>query len=261
MKPIVIKIGGSTLGNHDTTLEDLVTLQKRGVNLVVIHGGGKEINEWLSRLNVESKFIKGLRVTDLQTMEVVTAVLAGVVNKELISDLTNLGGKVIGIAGVDGHVIVAKNKSPELGYTGEDLFINTDLLWLFLNNGYIPVIAPVCFGIYNEINHETNLINVNGDTAAAEIASSLAAEKLIFLTDVPGLFDSQQNIISNINVSSAKQLIETGVIKGGMTAKINACIETVAKVSLTRIIDGRQPHILINEIDGNNSQRGTTIVK
>jgi acetylglutamate kinase len=258
-KPIVIKIGGSTLGNHDTTLEDLVTLQKRGVNTVVVHGGAKEINQWLSQLNVKSEFINGLRVTDLQTLKVVTAVLAGVVNKELVADIISMGGKAVGFSGNDGKMILAKNKSPELGYTGEDLSVNPELLKLMLQNGYIPVVAPVCFGLYDDENHKINLINVNGDTAAAEIAASLEAEKLIFLTDVPGLFDEQKKVIPNLDTKTARKMINDGVIKGGMTAKINACMDAVAKVSVTRIIDGREPHALINEFDGKNILRGTTI--
>src|SRR4030042_2556399 len=219
MKPVVVKIGGSTLGSHDTTLEDLVTLQRTGVPLVVVHGGAREVTDWLTRLNIPTKFINGLRITDLETLKVVTAVLGGLVNKELVSGIWRLGGKAVGISGVDGNLIQAKNKTPELGYTGEELIVDVSLLRTVLKEGYMPVIAPVCLGLYQNGNTETNLINVNGDTAAAEIAAALGAEKLIFLTDVPGIYDSSTKLIAKLSCEAAKELIKSGTASGGMVAK------------------------------------------
>jgi acetylglutamate kinase len=257
MNPIAIKIGGSTFGSTDTTIGDLVTLQKRGVPLVVIHGGGNVISDWLERLGISTSFARGLRITDLETLEVVTAVLAGLVNKELVSSIWCQGGKAIGLSGVDGGMILAKNKKPELGYTGEELKVNVAVIELLLKAGYIPVIAPVSLGLFEGSDVDTNLLNVNGDTAAGEIAAALKAEKLIFLTDVPGLYDNSKKLIHKLNPQDARELIDYGVASGGMVAKIEACLVAMTKVPVTRIIDGRVPHALLDEIEGKGD--GTTI--
>jgi acetylglutamate kinase len=257
MKSIVIKIGGSTLGNHDTTLEDLVTLQKVGVPMVVIHGGGKLITEWLTRLNMSTTFVRGLRVTDLETLEVVTAVLAGLVNKELVSQIYRLGGNAIGLSGADGNIVSARNRTPELGYTGEELTIDINIISMVLNARYIPVIAPICLAARDTEKNIANLMNVNGDSVAAEIAVALSAEKLVFLTDVPGIYDQAKNIIPRLSHNDIVDIINSGVASGGMLAKIEACLSAVKKVPVTRIIDGRRPHALYNEIDGKGE--GTTI--
>lgn len=257
MKPLAIKIGGSTLGHTDTTVEDLVTLQKRGVPMVVIHGGAQAVTGWLSRLGVSTRFVQGLRVTDLESLKVVTAVLAGLVNKELVAAIWKLGGKAVGISGADGGLILAKNKTPELGYIGEELRVNVALLETLLDTGYMPIIAPVSLGLLEGSDIDTNLLNVNGDTAAGEIAAALRAEKLIFLTDVPGLYDSSKNLISRISPESAKKLATSGVASGGMVAKIEACLVALTKVPVARIIDGRIPHALLDEVEGIGD--GTTI--
>jgi acetylglutamate kinase len=257
IKPIVVKIGGSTLGSNDTTVEDLVKLQEDGIPVVVVHGGGKIINDWLSRLNISTSFVNGLRVTDFETLGVVTAVLSGLVNKNLVADIHHLGGRAIGISGVDCNLITAKNVRPELGYTGEELRVNPELLLGLLEKKYIPVVAPICFGIFNSENEKTRLINVNADSAAAEIAAALDAEKLIFLTDVPGLYGHNNEIIERISPDEVKILIQSGIASGGMAAKVEACIHALAKVSVTRIIDGRKKHALYNEIE--NEKEGTTI--
>ncbi len=258
MKPIVVKIGGSTLGNNDTTLEDLVYLQNKNIPLVVVHGGGKTITEWLNRANVPTVFIEGLRVTDLETLKVVTAVLCGLVNKELVSGICKRGGKAVGLSGADGSMIRARNINPKLGYTGEQLTIDIEILHNVLAAGYMPVIAPVCLGIYNDNNNTTNLINVNGDTVAAEIAAALNAEKLIFLTDVPGLYDQSKQLIHHMSMDRARELIDTGIVSGGMVAKIRACMSALRKVNVTRVIDGRVIHALSCEIEGRID--GTTII-
>lgn len=257
MNPIAVKIGGSTLGNADTTIEDLVTLQKRGVPLVVIHGGANVVSTWLGRLGIETSFVRGLRITDLETLKVVTAVLAGLVNKELVSAIWRGGGKAVGLSGVDGGMILAKNEKPELGYTGEELKVNVAVIEILIKAGYIPVIAPVSLGLPESSNTNTNLLNVNGDTAAGEIAAALKVEKLIFLTDVPGLYDSSKKLIRTLNRHDARELIDCGVAKGGMVAKIEACLLAINKVPLTRIIDGRVPHALLDEFEGKGD--GTTI--
>ena len=257
MKPLAIKIGGSTLGHSDTTIEDLVTLQKRGVPMVVVHGGAQAVTDWLSRLGISTSFIRGLRVTDLESLKVVTAVLAGLVNKDLVSDIWRLGGKAIGLSGADGGLLKAKNRTPELGYTGEELEVDVALLEMLLEAGYIPVIAPISLGVSEKLTKDTNLLNVNGDTAAGEIAAALDAEKLIFLTDVPGLYDSSTKLIHKLTPGEAKELVASGVASGGMATKIEACLIALTKVQTTRIIDGRVPHALLGEIEGKGD--GTTI--
>jgi acetylglutamate kinase len=254
--PIVVKIGGSTLGQNDTTAGDLVNLQKRGVPVVVVHGGAKDINRWLNDLKVEAKFVKGLRVTDADTLKVVTAVLCGLVNKEIVAGIIKMGGKAVGLSGVDGVMVNARNLNPELGFVGEEFTINTDLLTVLLDKGYMPVISPISCNMDKE-GSASDILNVNGDTVAAELASALGAEKLIFLTDVPGLYDESQNVIKQIKAAEAKKLIESNIITGGMSVKIKACIEALSKVPFTRILDGRVAHILIKEIDG--AGEGTTI--
>ncbi len=258
MKPVIVKIGGSTIGDHDTSLEDLVLLQKMGVPVVVVHGGGKAVTSWSGKLGISTRIIDGLRVTDLETLRVVTAVLSGLVNKELVSKIWRLGGKAIGISGADGNLIKARNITPELEYTGEELYIDTTILKILLKEAYIPVIAPVCLGLYDD-SSEVNLINVNADTVAAEIAAALEAEKLVFLTDVPGLYDKDKKIIDKISIIDAGKLIDSGGVSGGMVAKIKACLDALAKVPVTRIIDGRLPHALQNEIENNGG--GTTIAR
>lgn len=257
MKTLVIKIGGSTLGKNDTTIEDLVMLQKRGMPMVVIHGGGQAVSDWLARLGISTGFVRGLRITDLETLRVVTAVLAGLVNKELVSAIWRLGGRAVGLSGADGSLIWASNKTRELGYTGEELEVNIALLEILLEAGYIPVIAPVSLGSLEKSGEDTNLLNVNGDTAAGEIAAALSAEKLIFLTDVPGLYNSSKRLLYRLSPDEARSLIASGVASGGMEAKIEACLRALTAVSVTRIIDGRVSHALLNEIEGRGG--GTTI--
>lgn len=257
MKVTVVKIGGSTLGNHDTTIEDLVTLQKRDMPVVVIHGGARAVSDWLNRLGISTNFSGGLRITDLETLRVVTAVLAGLVNKDLVSAIEVAGGKAVGLSGVDGGLVWAKNMTPGLGYTGEELKIDIDLLEAVLKAGYIPVVAPVSLGSTEELRRDTNLLNVNGDTVGGEIAAALNAEKLIFLTDVPGLYDDSKKLMHRLSPSEASALVTCGTASGGMATKIEACLIALTRVSVTRIIDGRVPHALLNEIEGIGD--GTTI--
>ncbi|MBN1376205.1 MAG: acetylglutamate kinase [Dehalococcoidia bacterium] len=257
-KIIVVKIGGSTLGQHDTTMEDLVKLQKKRVPVVVVHGGGSAVTNWLTKLDIPTRFVQGLRVTDIDTLKVVTAVLAGLINKELVSEISRLGGKAAGICGVDGLIVSGKNKNRELGLTAEELTVNPHLLRVLLNAGYMPIVAPVCVNGAPQGNEETNLLNVNGDTIAAQIAASLNVSKLIFLTDVPGIYDESKQVMSQIKVGTAKSMIENGTANGGMVAKLEASLVASQKVSLTRIIDGRVDHALLDEIEGKG--KGTTIV-
>ena len=255
MKPIVVKIGGSTLGNHDTTLEDLVVLQKQGISLVVVHGGGREVSDWLDRLGIPTNFANGLRVTDAEALKVVTAVLSGLVNKELVVAIQALKGKTVGLSGADGNLLRATIKSPELGYVGEIVKTDPSLLEALLDKGYMPVIAPVSSGSDGD---KTTLLNINGDAAAGEIAAALSADRLIFLTDVDGVYDDSGRMLSRINVAEAEKMLAAGTASGGMIPKIEACLRALTTVPITRSINGKAPHALLNEI--NNETGGTTIV-
>jgi len=257
MKPVVIKIGGSTFGSVDTTLEDIVALHKQGMLAVVVHGGGKTITQWLARLNIPTKFIQGLRVTDADSLSVVTAVLAGLVNKELVSAIWRLGGRAAGISGADGSLLQAEMMGGEYGYIGEKLKANTGIIEMLLKEGYIPIIAPMSLAAKSS-DKNINLLNVNGDTAAAEIAASLNAGKLIFLTDVPGILDGSRNLIPRLKAGELEDMVRSGTATDGMAAKIIACLSALRSVEMIRIIDGRTAHALLNEMEGKGD--GTTIV-
>jgi acetylglutamate kinase len=263
---IVVKIGGSTLGNHDTTLEDLVELQKQGLSLVVVHGGAKVTSEWLARLGIPTSFVNGLRVTDAETLKVVAAALGGLVNKELVVAIQALGGKAVGLSGCDGNLLRASIKSLELGYVGEIVAVDPTLLELLLGAGYMPVVAPVSFG---SVGGKVTLLNVNGDTAAGEIAAALAAEKLIFLTDVDGIHDGSGRVVPRLDLAAAKSMVASGVASGGMVPKIEASLRALTATHIAHIVDGRMSHALLkaiagNEIPGLSSEQarfgGTSIV-
>jgi len=186
-KVIVVKLGGATLGSHDTTIEDIVELQQQGKSLVVVHGGAKVVTEWLSRQGIPTRFIEGLRVTDEVVLEMVTAVLAGLVNKEIVAAINSLGGKAIGISGVDGALIQGRIKSKEMGYMGTIVKVNLAPLRVLLESGYVPVVAPVSLHSFDKPDKAPRLLNINGDPVAGEIAAAVGAERLIFLTDVVGM--------------------------------------------------------------------------
>jgi len=257
---IVVKIGGSTLGNHDTTLEDLVELQKQGKSLVVVHGGAKVTSEWLARLGIPTSFVNGLRVTDAETLKVVAAALGGLVNKELVVAIQALGGKAVSLSGCDGNLLWASIKSPELGYVGEIIAVDPTPLKLLLDAGYMPLVAPVSYG---SVEGQTMLLNVNGDTAAGEIAAALAAEKLVFLTDVDGIHDESGKAIPRLNSAEANNMLSSGAASGGMVPKIEASLRALTTTQVVRIVDGKISHALLYEITGQARQaksRGTTIV-
>lgn len=255
-KPIVVKIGGSTLGASDTSLEDIAQLQKQGKQVVVIHGGGKLITDWLAKHGVASRFVQGERVTDAESLKVVVAVLAGLVNKELVATINAAGGKAIGISGVDGGLVQAKIKNKDLGYVGEVTKVNAAPIKALLAAGYIPVIAPVSAGAPSE-SKDVAILNINADGVAGEIAAAIGAERLIFLTDVAGVADSSGKVFASLSPGQVEGLITSGVISGGMIPKIRSCIRALTGTSSTRIIDGRQVHALLMELEGRCL--GTTI--
>jgi acetylglutamate kinase len=254
---VVIKLGGSTLGNHDTSLQDIVQLQQKGQPVVVVHGGGKTVTDWLEKMGVSSKFVHGLRVTDAAVLQVVVAVLAGLVNKELVAELNGLGGRALGLSGVDGALIEARLKDADIGLVGEIVKINPEPLEAILKAGYVPVVAPPGCQPPQQ-GQPAVILNVNGDTTAAEIAAALKASKLVFLTDVAGVLDISEKMIQQLYPDEVLQLIASGVASEGMVPKLEACLRAVESVPLARIIDGRQPHALLAEAEGRGG--GTTIL-
>ncbi|MGI5885209.1 MAG: acetylglutamate kinase [Candidatus Spyradocola sp.] len=253
-KTVVIKYGGNAMVDEELTtkiLQDVTLLKYVGVNPILVHGGGPDINAALKKMGVESKFHNGLRITDKATMEVVQMVLAGKLNKNIVSALGRLGGKAIGLCGKDAGLLEVVKKPPtkdgvDLGFVGNIVKVNVKLLNLLAHDEYIPVVAPV--GV--DANGES--YNINADTVASEIASALKAEKLVFLTDVDGIRmdpEDPSSLISAVSVSEVDQLIAAGVITGGMIPKVQGCTRAIEQgVSRVHILNGTIPHPIILEI-------------
>ena len=256
-KVIVMKMGGATMGSYDTTIKDIVYLQRQGQSLVIVHGGGKLITDWLDRQGVPVKFVHGERVTDKVTLEVVVSVLAGLANKEIVAAINNLGGQAIGISGIDGALIQGKVKDVELGYVGAVAKVNLTPLVALLQSGYIPVVAPISLYASDKSDEAPQMLNINADTVAGEIAAAVAAEKLIVLTDVVGICDQSGKLLPQLSPGEAEALVVSGVASGGMIPKIRACLRALSNTLTASIIDGRQPHALLREIE--ESSTGTTI--
>ena len=248
-KIIVVKYGGNAMINESLksdVMKDIVLLNLIGVKVVLVHGGGPELSELLRRLGHESRFVNGLRVTDEVTAEAALMVLAGKINKKLVAKIGTIGGRAIGLSGLDSGLISAKTKDPELGYVGEITGINSESIRDLLERGYIPVVSTVgCDG-------EGNIYNINADTAAAQIAADLKAESLITMTDTPGLLrdrDDPETLISRVEVESIPQLVSEGIISGGMIPKVACCAEAIEQgVRKVFIIDGRLPHAILVEV-------------
>lgn len=258
-KVIVIKIGGTALGSNDTTIEDIVNLQKLGKSLVVVHGGGKLLTDWLAKHGIATRFVRGERVTDKATLEVATAVLAGLVNKEIVANINCLGGLAIGISGVDGSLLQSRISDAEKGYVGAVVRVNTALLETLLQTGYVPVVASLGLHLFGREGDAPQILNINADTVAGEIAVAIGAERLIFLTDVAGVCDQSGKLLPRLSSEEAEALVASGVASGGMIPKIQAGLKALATTQSTRIIDGREPHALLNELEGQGG--GTTVYK
>lgn len=248
-KIMVIKYGGNAMVDENLkrlVMEDVVMLSSLGMKVVLVHGGGPEISSVLKKINKQSEFVNGLRVTDGETMDIVTQVLAGKLNKSLVNQLNLAGGKAIGLSGVDAGMIEALPKDPKLGYVGTITEINTDVILDSLTLGYIPVISTIGF------DHNGNLYNINADTAAARIAGALDAEKFIAMTDIKGVLKDKNDpnsLMQTINVSEIKQLAKQGIIDGGMLPKVACCEEAIRRgVNNVVIIDGRVPHSILIEV-------------
>jgi acetylglutamate kinase len=256
-KVIVVKIGGVALGSNDTTLEDIAALQKQGMHLAVVHGGGKLITEWLKKHGVETRFVRGERVTDKPALDVATAVMAGLVNKQVVAGIHRAGGRALGMSGVDGGLLQCRVENPELGYVGRVVAVNTELLETILGAGYVPVTAPVGLYAMDRPEGAPLLVNINADLAAGELAAAIGAERLVFLTDVAGVCDPSGTLLAQLSVRQAEELVTSGVASGGMIPKIRACLRVVSTSRSTCIIDGREPHALRRQLEGQAS--GTTI--
>ena len=248
-KIVVIKYGGNAMINEDLkaqVMEDIVLLSLIGVKVVLVHGGGPEISDLMTRLGKKPEFVDGLRVTDKETVDIVQMVLAGKVNKTLVNLLEMNGGKAMGISGMDGRLIEAKMKDERLGYVGKITGVNIGPVVDLLEKGYIPVVSTI------GCDTEGNAYNINGDTAAAYIAGAMNAERLIMMTDIAGILrdkDDVSTLIPHVTVKEAQQLKVAGVISGGMIPKVDCCIEAIEKgVKNVIIMDGRVPHSILMEI-------------
>lgn len=256
-KLTVIKIGGATLGSHDTAITDAVQLQKQGESLLIVHGGAKVVSEWLKRQGTPTRFVHGDRVTDQGSLEMVTAVLGGLVNKQITAAINGSGGQAVGITGIDGALLQGRIRDKEMGYVARIVKVNTALLDALLGAGFIPVVAPLSMHSFDKPDNAPPTLNVNADTVAGEIAAATKAEKLIFLTDVAGIKDEAGNLITELVADSAEALIASGTVSGGMIPKIRACLRALSHGAKARIIDGRGPHALLREIEDGGV--GTTI--
>lgn len=248
-KIIVVKYGGSAMLTEDlkhAVMGDIVLLSLIGIKVVLVHGGGPEINELLDKIGKKSEFVDGLRVTDEETAEVVQMVLAGKISKNLVKLIGSIGGKAIGLSGLDGGMIQCKKLDDKLGFVGDIVKVNAAPIIDVLNSGYIPVISTIGY------DDEDNSYNVNADTAAAAIAGELKAESLISMTDTPGILldkDDPNTLISQIHVSESDKLMRDGIISGGMIPKVNCCTDAIAQgVKKVFVLDGRVPHAILIEI-------------
>lgn len=248
-KVIVIKYGGNAMTNEDlkqAVMRDIVMLTTVGIKVVLVHGGGPEINDMLNKVGKKSEFINGLRYTDEETIDIVQMVLAGKVNKNLVSMLASHGGKAVGLCGIDGNLIEAEQLNPDMGYVGEITAIHPEIIQNSLDCDYIPVISTVGRG------KDGTVYNINADTAAARIAAEMKAPSLILLTDIKGLLEDKNDestLIREVGVSEVPYLKKQGIISGGMIPKIDCCVEAVRRgVNQANIIDGRIPHSILIEL-------------
>ena len=250
-RTVVIKYGGAAMKNSDLkekVIRDVVFMASVGIRPVVVHGGGPEINTWLTKLNIEPQFKDGLRVTDSGTMDVVEMVLVGRVNKEIVALINQAGGAAVGLCGKDGDMITARPSSANagIGFVGDVSSVRSDLVSSLVAANYIPVISSVA------ADHTGQAYNINADTVAGELAAALSAEKLILLTDTPGImrdFHDPSTLIDKLDIQQARDLIDSGVVAGGMIPKVTCCVRSLAQgVRAATILDGRMPHALLLEI-------------
>ncbi len=240
-KTVVIKIGGSIHGDG-TALEDVVTLARLGVKPVVVHGGGPMISEWQGKMGLEPKFVDGRRYTDETTLDLARMVLIGKANSDLVAHLVSLGGRAVGLSGIDGGLIKARVRDPKLGLVGEVTHVDLGPVKALMDAGYLVVVAP------SATDESGQPLNVNADSIAGDIARALHAEKLVMFTDVDGVRDGSGSVLSALTIEQVADLIASGDIKGGMIPKVEACVRALDTVARTHILDGRVPHALLGEL-------------
>jgi acetylglutamate kinase len=255
----VVKYGGHAMGEAklaEDFARDMVLLKQVGINPIVVHGGGPQIKSMLDRLRIKSEFVEGLRVTDAETVEIVEMVLAGSINKQIVTAIQAAGGQAVGLSGKDARLIEAikltrTRRDPgssieqvlDLGFVGQPSRIHTEILEVFRRTDIVPVIAPIGVG------PDGQTYNINADTAAGAIAAAIRARKLIMLTDVEGVLDQEGRLISQLTAADARRLIEEGTAKGGMIPKLETCLSAIeAGVGAAHILDGRLPHVVLLEI-------------
>ncbi len=248
-KIVVVKYGGNAMVSEDLrsqVMEDIVLLWHVGIKVVLVHGGGPEITDMMSKVGKKSEFVDGLRVTDRETVDIVQMVLAGKINKTLVNLLEVKGGKAMGISGMDGRLIMAETKDPRLGYVGQVTNVNIAPVMDLLEKGYIPVVSTL------GCDEEGNVYNINGDTAAAQIAGALKAERMILMTDIAGVLRDKNDLntlIPELTVPEALKLLDDKVIAGGMIPKVECCLDAIRHgVERVIIMDGRVPHSILMEI-------------
>ena len=248
-KIVVVKYGGNAMLNEDlkkSVMSDIVLLSLIGIKVVLIHGGGPEISDLLNKVGKKSEFVNGLRVTDSETAEIVQMVLAGKVNKSLVNIIGSVGGRAIGLSGIDGQMIRAVKRDEALGFVGEITDINPQPIWDVLDKGYIPIISTV------GCDKKGNTYNINADTAASRIAGAIGAETMINMTDIAGLLrdvSDPSTLISTVRVSEIPKFVNDGILSGGMIPKVECCVKAIeCGVRKVFIIDGRIPHSIIMEI-------------
>jgi acetylglutamate kinase len=255
---VIVKFGGHAMGEPQLSADfaqDIVLLKQSGVNPIVVHGGGPQIAGMLKRLQLKSEFVNGLRVTDKPTVEVVEMVLAGLINKDIVTAINRHGGKAVGISGKDANLVIAKKitempdpesnlmKAVDIGYVGEPIEINPHIVKVLAESDLIPVIAPVA------ISREGETLNVNADTFASALAARMKAKRLLLLTDVAGVLDKDKSLLAQLSIAQARALIRDGTVTGGMIPKVEGCIEVVeAGVEGVVILDGRVPHCVLLEL-------------
>ena len=256
-RTVVVKYGGHAMGDETLSRQfakDIVLLKQAGVNPIVVHGGGPQIGAMLKRLNIKSEFADGLRITDKATVDVVEMVLAGSINKQIVTALNQAGGKAVGLSGKDGNLIQARKVTPsgasdsnieklDLGFVGEPAHINPEILETIIKSDIIPVVAPIGVGAEGET------FNINADTAAGALASAMSAERLLLLTDVRGVLDKAGQLIPEMSLEQAHGYMKDGTISGGMIPKLETCITSVEQgVEAVAILDGRVPHVVLLEL-------------
>ncbi len=241
-KILVLKLGGSTLERDRDVLEDAIWLQRVGALPVIVHGGGPSITQWLERIGHETRFVNGRRVTDEVTLKAAQMVLIGEVNTSLVQQIAQLGGQAIGLSGIAGPCIYARQRDEALGYVGEIVRVDPSPISLLLQHGYLPIIAPLGYGETGEC------LNINADESAAAIAGALEADKLIYLSNVTGIQAADGTLFSELTASQARKLIADGVVQGGMIPKTEAALAALGTVHRVHIVDGRVPHVLIREL-------------